>query len=186
VRLVVTDDLRRTRVTVAFRVLLALPHLVWLAVWGIVAMLALVANWFATLARGRSPAGLHEFLATYLRYSTHVSAYLLLAADPFPPFGGKPGYPVDLEVDAPERQRRWKVLLRLVLAIPAFAVGTILQNLAFVLAFFGWFVALATGRMAEGMRDFETFALRYQMQTQAYASLVTPRYPPFTYVPSDR
>src|SRR5690606_24946810 len=37
VRATVADDLRRNRLTVFFRLLLALPHLVWLALWGIAA-----------------------------------------------------------------------------------------------------------------------------------------------------
>ena len=60
IRLAVTDDLRRSRLTVFFRLLLALPHLIWLALWGIVASLAAIVNWFATLFVGRSPDGLHR------------------------------------------------------------------------------------------------------------------------------
>ena len=37
VRIVVTDDLERSRVTVFFRLLLAIPHLVVVALWGIAA-----------------------------------------------------------------------------------------------------------------------------------------------------
>ena len=37
VRLVVADDLRRTRVTVFFRLILALPHLVWVTLFGLAA-----------------------------------------------------------------------------------------------------------------------------------------------------
>ena len=73
IRLVVTDDLQRNRLTVFFRLILAIPHLIWVALWGIVAVLAALANWFATLVKGESPEGLHDFLATYLRYQTHVS-----------------------------------------------------------------------------------------------------------------
>src|SRR5881397_2550079 len=86
IRLVVTDDLQRNRLTVFFRLILAIPHLIWVALWGIVAVLAALANWFATLVKGESPEGLHDFLATYLRYQTHVYAYVLLLADPFPSF----------------------------------------------------------------------------------------------------
>src|SRR5947209_4283429 len=45
-------DLRRSRVTVFFRFLLALPHILWLAPWGIVVFLAAIAQWFVTLFRG--------------------------------------------------------------------------------------------------------------------------------------
>ena len=51
--------------------------------------------------RGAAPDGLHNFLAAYVRYSTHVAAYLALAANPYPGFTGAPGYPVDVEIPAP-------------------------------------------------------------------------------------
>jgi hypothetical protein len=179
VRLVVNDDLQRSRLTVFFRLILAIPHLVWAVLWGIVALLAAIANWFATLVRGESPQGLHTFLATYLRYQTHVYAYVLLIADPFPGFGGQPGYPIDLEVDPPRPQNRWTVAFRLILAIPAYIISGIMGYLNRALAVFSWFVALVTGRVPEGMRNFAAFALRYEQQTAAYAYLLTDRYPSF-------
>jgi uncharacterized protein DUF4389 len=179
IRLVVNDDLQRNRLTVFFRLLLAIPHLIWLTLWGIVAVLAGIANWFATLFAGRSPDGLHNFLATYLRYQTHVYAYVLLIADPFPGFGGQPGYPIDLEVDPPQPQNRWTVAFRLILAIPAYIISSIMSYLNRALALFSWFVALIMGRVPEGMRNFAAFALRYEQQTTAYAALLTQRYPSF-------
>ena len=179
IRLVVTDDLQRNRLTVFFRLILAIPHLIWLTVWGIVAALAAIANWFATLVNGQSPEGLHDFLATYLRYQTHVYAYILLVADPFPGFGGKPGYSIDLEVDPPQRQNRWTVAFRVILAIPAFIVSGIFGYLNRVLAVFSWFIALVMGSVPEGLRNFAAFALRYEQQTAAYALLLTGRYPSF-------
>jgi hypothetical protein len=178
-RLVVSDDLRRTRLTVFFRLLLAIPHFLWLLLWGIVAVLAAIANWFATLFAGQSPNGLHTFLATYLRYQTHVWAYVLLLADPYPGFGGQPGYPIDLEADPPERQNRWTVFFRLPLAFPAFILVRVLSGVSQVLAFFSWFIALVTGRVPEGMRNFGVLALRFDQQATGYAYLLTQRYPSF-------
>jgi hypothetical protein len=179
IRLVVEDDLRRNRLTVFFRLLLAIPHFIWFLLWGIVALLAWIANWFATLFAGRSPEGLHNFLATYLRYQTHVYAYALLIADPFPGFGGAPGYPIDLEVDPPEPQNRLTVFFRLILAIPAYIISGIMGYLNRAIAVFSWFVALVMGRLPEGMRNFAAFALRYEQQTTGYAYLLTQRYPSF-------
>jgi Domain of unknown function (DUF4389) len=185
IRLVVTDDLQRNRLTVFFRLILAIPHLIWVTVWGIVAALAAIANWFATLVNGRSPEGLHNFLATYLRYQTHVYAYVLLIADPFPGFGGKPGYPIDIEIDPPKPQSRWTVGFRVILAIPAYIVSGILGYLNRALAVFSWFIALAMGSVPEGLRNFAAFALRYEQQTAAYALLLTGRYPSFDVSVSD-
>jgi Domain of unknown function (DUF4389) len=179
IRLVVTDDLRRNRLTVFFRLILAIPHLVWVTLWGIVAVLAAIANWFATLVNGQSPEGLHNFIATWLRYQTHVYSYVLLLADPFPGFGGQPGYAIDLEIDPPQPQNRWTVAFRLILAIPAYIVSSILGYLNRALAIFSWFVALVMGRLPEGLRNFAAFAVRYEQQTTAYALLLTGRYPSF-------
>jgi hypothetical protein len=179
IRLVVTDDLRRNRLTTFFRLLLAIPHVIWLVLWGIVALLALIANWVATLIKGRSPGGLHNFLATYLRYQTHVYAYIFLIADPFPGFGGAPGYPIDLEVERPQPQNRLTVFFRVILVIPAALVSGILGYLNRLLAIFSWFVALIMGRVPEGLRNFAAFALRYEQQTTGYVYLLTQRYPSF-------
>src|SRR6266581_3893207 len=172
-------DSVREQVRHPFRLILAIPHLIWVTLWGIVAALAAIANWFATLVRGQSPEGLHNFLATYLRYQTHVYAYVLLLADPFPGFGGKPGYPIDIEIDTPQPQNRWTVAFRLILAIPAYIVSGILGYLNRALAVFSWFIALAMGSVPEGLRNFAAFALRYEQQTTAYALLLTGRYPSF-------
>ncbi len=179
IRLVVTDDLQRNRLTVFFRLILAIPHVIWLVLWGIVALLVEIANWFATLVKGESPKGLHDFLATYLRYQTQVYAYILLIADPFPGFGGKPGYPVEIEVDPPQPQNRWTVGFRIFLAIPAFIIAGIFGYLNRILAVFSWFVALALGRVPEGLRNVAAFALRFEQQTAGYTLLLTGRYPSF-------
>ena len=180
IRLVVNDDLQRTRLTAFFRLILAIPLVVWLLLWFVIAALAWIANWFATLFTGRSPDGLHNFLATFLRYGTHVRAYVFLIADPYPGFTGKRGtYPIDLEVDPPQPQNRLTVLFRIVLAVPALLLSNILSNLSNLLAIFSWFIALVTGRVPEGLRNFAALALRIEQQTFGYLMLLTGRYPSF-------
>jgi hypothetical protein len=180
IRLVVNDDLQRNRLTVFFRLILAIPLFLWAVLWGVIAVLAYIVNWFATLFMGQSPHGLHNFLATFLRYTTHVRAYTLLVADPYPQFTGKEGtYPIDLEVDPPERQNRLTVFFRWILAIPALLLTNILSNLSQLLAVFSWFIALVMGRVPEGLRNFAALAIRIETQTYAYLLLLTGRYPSF-------
>src|SRR5256885_6481854 len=124
VRLTSTDDLAGSGLTVFFGLLLALPHLIWLLLWASAAAFVALANWFATLLGRQSPDSLHEFLARFVRYEIHVTAYVSLTTNPFPPFLGKPGsYPIDVEFDPPAPQNRWKTGFRLILAIPAFLMG---------------------------------------------------------------
>ncbi len=199
VQLIVSDDLQRSRLTVFFRLLLAIPHLIWLGLWGIVASVAVIVNWFATLIAGRSPDGLHDFLAAYIRYAIHVGAYVLLAAEQFPDFLGKPGYPVDVTIAPSQPQNRWKVGFRIILAIPALIIGSALVSgsarsygvnysygLAGIVAFLGWFVALAQARLPRGLRDLVAYALSYSAQLDAYLFLLTDVYPdsnPLTALP---
>ena len=182
--LIVTDDLQRNRLTVFFRLLLAIPHFIVVLLWGIVAELASLVSWFAALFTGRVPDGLHNFIASWLRYSTRVTAYVFLLADPFPPFGSGGSYPIDVRIDPAQPQSRLTVFFRLLLAIPALLLTYVFRAVNQIVALLGWFYALATGRMNEGMRNISAWLLRYETQTWGYVFLLTGRYPSLAGAPT--
>jgi hypothetical protein len=191
----VTDDLERRRLTVAFRLLLALPHLLWATVYGAAAFALAFVVWLAVLSSGRAPGTLHRALAAYVRYMTHLSAYLTLAASPYPSFAGDGPYPVDVEIEGPGPQRRRGAAVRLLLAVPAFVLASTLAGsaalggwsgiaivlgvggLASVVGLLGWFASLVRGTMPRGMRDAAAYGVGYGAQATAYAYLLTDRYP---------
>jgi hypothetical protein len=173
----VMADLKRSRVTVLFRLFLAIPHLIWISLWAVAVLFALVGQWFFTLFAGRPADPLYGFLARYLRYATHLNSYFFLLANPYPGFLGRPGYPVDLVIDPPARQSRWKTAFRVILAIPPYVFATVLGYVLQIVALAGWFVCLVLGRMPRGMRDLGAYCLRYQQQTFAYLLLLTDDYP---------
>jgi 2-(1,2-epoxy-1,2-dihydrophenyl)acetyl-CoA isomerase len=178
IHLVVTDDLKRWRLTVALRWLLALPHLLVLPVWLFIAVPVGIVNWFITLARGRPSAGVHAWTSRLIRYQVHVNAYVYLVADPYPSFRGWPGrYPVDLAIGPPTEQARLKTLFRIVLVIPAYVFAYVLSYVVSIVGFLGLFYALATGRYPRGFRDLSTYGLRFQAQTFGYLFLLTDKYP---------
>jgi hypothetical protein len=195
IRLVVVDDLERSRPTVAVRLLLALPHLVWLTIWSLAVLPIVFVVWLAVLFERRAPRTLHQFLAAYVRYATHLTAYLSFAANPYPGFTGQPGYPVDVEIDPPAPQGRLGAGFRLVLAVPALMLATALGGGAgggaagfggaaggaggavAVVAILGWFACLVRGRMPRGMRDLAAYAIGYGAQAYGYLFLLTDRYP---------
>jgi len=181
--LIVTDDLRRSRLTVFFRLLLALPHLVAIYFYSIIAEIVAVIGWIVTVFAGRLPDGMHNFLATYVRYTSHVYAYLLLLADPWPPFAND-YYPIDVRIDPPRPQSRLTVFFRLLLAIPAILLTTVFRVVNSLVAFLGWFYCLAFGRMHQGMRDISAWMLRYEVQTYGYLFLLTGRYPSLSGAPT--
>lgn len=172
------DDGRRSRLTVFFRLLLVLPHVFWLSLWSVAVIVAALAAWVAGLVLGRVPQGLHRFLASFVRYSAHVSAYTYLVGNPFPGFTGTAGtYPVDVEIAEPEPQRRLGIFLRGLLALPALLIATVLSYALGAVGLLGWFAALVTGRMPAGLRDLGAYVVRYTAQMYGYAALVTSTYP---------
>jgi hypothetical protein len=178
VRLALGGDLRRSRLTVFFRLLLALPHLVWLTLWSVAALLAAIVAWVVTLVTGRNPVVFQRFLGAFIRYQAHVHSYILLVGGPFPGFDGRAGvYPVDVTVDRSVRQHRLKTLGRLLLALPAIFLSGAYAAAAFVAAVFGWFVSLVLGRIPAGFVQLGAASIRYSAQTGAYLLLLTDRYP---------
>ena len=126
---------------------------------------------------GRSAEPLHRFLAAYVRYTVHVSAFLFLVANPFPGFAGTPGYPVDVTIAPAERQSRWITLFRTFLALPAFLLAGALAGAIVAVGILGWFAALVTGRMPTGLRNLGAMSIRYQAQTHVYWLVLNDRYP---------
>ena len=172
------EDLRLSRLTVFFRLLLAIPHIIWLWLWAIAVFFTVIVQWFITLFGGTPAAGLHRFLSKFVRQALHVYAYITLAANLFPGFAGETGvYPIDLVLPEPGRQNRWKTGFRLVLVVPASIVSSALSGALFAAAVLTWFVALARGSATPGLRNLSAYALRYGAQVNAYILLLTDAYP---------
>ncbi len=175
-----SDNLERDRITTLVRLILAIPHFVWLWIWGIAVYFAIIANWFVTLFQGRSPDGLHDFIAQYLRYQTHVLAYVFLIADPYPGFAGTDDYPTDLTVAPPAHQNRWVTGFRLILIIPAAIVATLLMLAGEFAAFIAWLIVIFTGRIPMGLQGFLGWVVRFNAQVNGYYYIITDRYPDFS------
>jgi len=84
-----------------------------------------------------------------------------------------------LDVFPPERQRRWTVLLRLILLIPQFFTLWVLGVVATLAAVLGWFAALALGRLPVFAAGYLTSYLGYATRVSGYAMLLVDQYPPF-------
>jgi len=76
----------RNRVTVGFRLILAIPHMIVLVLLGICAAVAALISFFAVLITGRWPTGLRDFVLNVQRWYLRVQTYLLLLTDDYPPF----------------------------------------------------------------------------------------------------
>ena len=76
----------RNRVTVGFRLILVIPHLIVLTFLWLAAVIVVIVWVFVVLFTGRWADGVRDFVVGVLRWNTRVSAYFLLLTDEYPPF----------------------------------------------------------------------------------------------------
>ena len=173
---------RRSRLTAFFRLILAIPLMIWLYFYAIAACIAIVIAWFAIVLTARYPRGLYGFVAGYTRFLTRVIAYTVLLCDPYPSFGGAedPAYPVRMQFAGPlERYSRLKTFFRIILAIPILVLRYVMGLLLEIGAFAAWVVIVITGKMPRGLFDLMVLANSYSARSDAYLYLLTETYPPF-------
>jgi hypothetical protein len=170
----------RSRLTTFFRLILAIPHMILLYVWGIVTYIVLVIAWFAIVFTARYPAPLYGFVSRFVRYATQVIAYTTLLTDAYPGFGGADDYPIRMTFAGPlERYSRAKTFFRFILAIPLLILRYVAGILVELGAIGAWFVIVITGKMPQGLQDVLVLASSYTARSDAYLTLLTETYPPF-------
>lgn len=178
-----TPDEKRNRVTVFFRIILVIPHIVTLLVYGIGVFFAVIAAWFSLVITGRYPQGLYDFVAGASRYLARVNAYMYVLVDPYPPFdlGEHPEYPVRLNVPPPlESYNRVTVFFRIILMIPVFVIQYVLSIVSQLFSIFTWIVAVIIGRTPEGLAGVQVFCMGYAARSTAYFALLTEDWPGFS------
>jgi hypothetical protein len=172
------DAIRTTsRATVAFRLLLAIPHLIAFWAVGIAAYVVLIVAWFAALFTARVPEGIYGFVGWVIRYGTRVSSYLLLLTDRWPTFNETPDDPVQVRLPGPQRLNRAAVFFRLILMIPGYIVVAVVIDGLIVAEFFIWLIVLFRGRVPQPAFDATASAVRYQTRFYAFAAMLTARQP---------
>jgi hypothetical protein len=172
---------QRNRLTVFFRLILAIPLAIWLYIYAIGATIAVVVAWITIVITGRYPQGLYGFIAGFTRFVARFTAYAALLADPYPAFGGgdDPAYPVRMGFQPLDEYSRLKTLFRFLLAIPILIVRYAMNILLEIGAIGAWFVILFTGKMPRGLFDLMVLANSYMARSDAYIFLLTETYPPF-------
>lgn len=134
------------------------------------------------LFRKRYPRWWFDFLLEFTRFSTRISAYLLLLTDRYPSTVDMQS--VHLNIDYPDAERdlhRALPLVKWLLALPHYLILLALGLAVLVCTVIAWFSILFTGRYPEALFDFVVGVLRWGLRVQAYAwLLVTDAYPPFS------
>lgn len=173
----------QSRLTVFFRIIMAIPHALILYFLGLAVSLISLIAWFAILFTGKYPAGLLTFVVNVLHWQTRYTAYVYLLTGVYPPFAMGPDakYPVRfVGTGTVEGRNRLTTFFRLFMIIPQVIVLYFVQLAGALLLFVAWLVALFTGSVPEGIHNFLAGTLRWQTRVGAYASLLVDEYPPFS------
>ena len=189
-------DRKLNRLTTGFRIFVAVPILVVLAVvsggsigagrnHGGMAMaggLLVLGPLLMILFRQKYPRWWFDWNVAMSRFINRVSAYLLLLRDEYPSTDDQQHLHLDIDYpDVPTQLNRWLPLVKWLLAIPHFIVLAFLFLAAIFVTVFAWFAILFTGRYPRGAFDFVVGVMRWHNRVAGYALLlVTDQYPPFS------
>ena len=175
----------RNRLTVAFRVVLAIPALIVLWVINTTRALLFLPPLLLILFRNKYPRWWFDWNLQLLRFENRVVAYLLLLRDEYPSTDEEQS--VHLDIGYPNvagELNRGLPLVKWLLAIPHYVVLAVLGIAVTVTVVVGWFIVLFTGRLPRGLFDFTVGVLRWSNRVTGYAYiLVTDVYPPFRLAP---
>jgi hypothetical protein len=193
----------RNRLTTAFRLVLAIPHLILVGavgagfayhsggndavsaggetgLLGTFAFLLAIVSWFTIVLGGEHIAGIRQYTRFYLRWRVRALSYLMLLQDRYPPFGDAL-YPASLTADDPAAPRnRMTVGFRLLIAVPHYIALFFVLCAWWVTTVVAWFAILITARYPQGLYNFGVGALRWLLRVEAYLLLMVDEYPPFT------
>ncbi len=170
----------RDRIKTLFRMILIIPHAIVSSVWGRLAQILGLVQWFVVLFTGKRMESLWKMQYDYLCYSTRINTYGGLMFDAYPPFGtdaGATGVICSLNFEEPAN--RLTNALRFIWAIPAMFVAVFVAIGAFFVTIAAWFAILFTGKHPRGMFDFAVKANRYFARVTAYLMLMTDTYPKY-------
>jgi hypothetical protein len=174
---IVEPPVPQNRLTIAFRLILAIPHLVIVVALAFAAQVVTFICWFAALFAGRLPLWGHTFLTGALRWQFRAEAYLLFLTGVYPPFSLEDEiYPVRL-VTARAPLNRVAVFFRIILLIPAGIVATVVNYGLIAVAFFLWLIALVAGRLPKPLHQAVAVLIRLQLRYNGYFEMVTGEYP---------
>ncbi|HWE55510.1 MAG TPA: DUF4389 domain-containing protein [Acidimicrobiales bacterium] len=81
-----TPPQQYSRLAVIFRIILAIPQMLFAIVLAVAMYVAVIIGFFAVLITGAWPAGLRNFVLNVQFWGLRFSAWYLLLADPYPPF----------------------------------------------------------------------------------------------------
>ena len=190
---------KSNRLTVLFRLFLAIPILIILALLtsssyeseqatkevervysvGIIIIPTLLMIVF----RRKYPKWWFDWNLALVKFSLRVASYLLLLRDEYPSTDEEQAVQVHIPYpDVDKDLNQWLPLVKWLLVLPHFIVLCFIMVGVIICTIIAWFIILFTGKYPKSMFDFVVGFLRWVLRVDAYAILLTTdEYPPFRF-----
>ncbi len=191
-------DRKLNRLTTFFRPFVAIPIAIILSLvigftftwkdagWSYVfatAGLVVLPTVLMLLFRQKYPRWWFDWNLVLTRFSTRVSAYMMLLRDEYPSTDEEQAVHIDIPYpNAKKELNRWLPLVKWIMAVPHYIVLAFLYIAVWVVVIVAWFAILFTGRYPKALFDFVVNVFRWALRVAVYAFLLTTdRYPPFRF-----
>jgi len=190
---------KSNRLTVFFRLFLAIPILIILALLtsssyeseqatkevervysvGIIIIPTLLMIVF----RRKYPKWWFDWNLALVKFSLRVASYLLLLRDEYPSTDEEQAVQVQIPYpDVDKDLNQWLPLVKWLLVLPHFIVLCFIMVGVIICTIIVWFIILFIGKYPKNMFDFVVGFLRWILRVDAYAILLTTdEYPPFRF-----
>lgn len=91
------------------------------------------------------------------------------------------GYPARLTVSEDNKIANWRALVHTLMVIPQMIVWYLLSIIGMLVGTISWFAILFTGKLPQGLHNYQALNLRYANRVFAFTILLTEEYPPFEF-----
>lgn len=160
--------------SVIFRGLMAIPSLIMLYVYQLLAGILVMIGWFTALfGNGRMSASTEQTVIKTLNYQARVMAFAWWLTPESPAGPDAMSQTVHLSV-TPAESTKGSILLRYLLAIPGFIVAAVGGFVAYIYSILMFWTLVFKKELSPEQQQFATRILRFFLRLQAYLWLITP------------
>jgi Domain of unknown function (DUF4389) len=167
--------------------LLAIPHILLVGLYGIVAFVYAIVAWFSIVLNGSPPENARDNIAAFQRYYYRVVIFQYFLTHKYPEFKTVPGeadpggFPARIDITFATSYDKMQVLLRILYIIPLYLYGIYVAIMLWIGLLIGFFSVLTGGRWNPQWRRTVFNALTWIMRVNCWYFLLVDEYPGFTF-----
>jgi len=170
-----------------FNYFLAIPHILLLGLYGIVAFFNAIVAWFSIVSGGSPPENARSNIAAFQRYWFRVVIFQYFMTKEYPEFKTVPGYadpggfPARIDITPATSYNKMQVALRVLYVIPLYLYGIYVAIMVWIGLLIGFLSVLTGGKWNPQWRRTVFNALTWIMRVNCWFFLLVDEYPGFTF-----